>query len=384
MKAVLYSTVISFLLMLPSWANSQVIDEQSRQATKAQLTYLQEKIHQISKTIANRQKKYNQAINQLEKNEKSISDVSKQLRFTKKSLRENRDELIKMRANKKMLTLKKERHTVILKKQIKNAYMHGSQAYLKLLLNQKSPAQLGRNVVYYRFLNDARIESINTLKKTVAELDTIKLAIENKVIELAELKRKQENRRKSLNRQVKKREKLVAELRKKLRKEGKELSSLKANEKEVIAILDAINEVVHVAHFDLDGLSGLEGKLAWPLNGKLKNKFGSNRDDGKLKWKGVLIDAPEGKDVRAIHHGRVMYADWLRGFGLLTVVDHGSGYVSLYGHNQSLFKEAGDWVQAGELIATVGQSGGNEQAGLYFEIRKGAKPLNPTKWCSNG
>lgn len=384
MKAVLCSLVVLTFLPAQAWSANQVIGEQSRQATKAQLSYLQEKIHQISEAIAKRQKKYTEAISLLEKNEKSIGKVSKQLRATKKALRENRDQLIKMRADKKLLTVKKERHAAILKKQIKNAYMNGSQAYLKLLLNQKSPSQLGRNIVYYRFLNDARIDSINELKRTVAELDAVKMAIEKKVVHLGELKRKQERRQADLNRQIDKRAKLVSQLRKQLRREGKKLSSLKANEKEVIAILDAINEVVHVAQFDLDGLTGLEGKLDWPITGKLKNKFGGDRDDGKLKWKGVLIDAPEGKDVRAIHHGRVMYADWLRGFGLLTVVNHGNGYVSLYGHNQSLYKEAGDWVQAGELIATVGQSGGNEQAGLYFEIRKGAKPLNPTKWCRNG
>jgi septal ring factor EnvC (AmiA/AmiB activator) len=112
--------------------------------------------------------------------------------------------------------------------------------------------------------------------------------------------------------------------------------------------------------------------------------FGRSRNAGKLKWNGVLIKASEGKDVRAVSHGRVAYADWLRGYGLLLIVDHGDGYMSLYGHNQALYKETGEWIEAGEVIATVGQSGGQQEAALYFEIRHNGKPSNPARWCKRG
>jgi septal ring factor EnvC (AmiA/AmiB activator) len=127
----------------------------------------------------------------------------------------------------------------------------------------------------------------------------------------------------------------------------------------------------------------LRGRLNWPSRGKLITRYGSARKVGKLKWQGVNISAPEGTEVRAISHGRVAFSDWLRGFGLLTIIDHGDGYMSLYGGNQSLFKEVGDWVEAGEAIASVGNSGGRQDSALYFEIRHNGKPSNPLKWCRN-
>jgi septal ring factor EnvC (AmiA/AmiB activator) len=120
--------------------------------------------------------------------------------------------------------------------------------------------------------------------------------------------------------------------------------------------------------------------MSWPAKGYLKNLFGSVKAEG-VTWDGVFITAEEGSEIKSIHHGKVAYADWLRGYGLLIIVDHGEGYMSLYGHNQSLFKEAGDQVQAGEPIALVGNSGGQNKPGLYFSIRKKGKPTNPTKWC---
>ena len=125
----------------------------------------------------------------------------------------------------------------------------------------------------------------------------------------------------------------------------------------------------------------LKGKLVWPALGKVKRLFGKKRQSGRLRWKGVLIEARQGNNVRAVAAGRVAYADWLRGYGLLLIIDHGDGYMSLYGHNESLFKETGDWVSAGDVIASVGKSGGRKLSSLYFEIRHKGKPVNPTRWC---
>ena len=125
-----------------------------------------------------------------------------------------------------------------------------------------------------------------------------------------------------------------------------------------------------------------KGKLPWPVNGRFLNNFGQPKNYGDLKWNGVLIKAELGTPVRVVSHGRVAFSDWLQGFGFITIVDHGDGYMSLYGHNESLFKQTGDWVQAGEVIATAGDSGGQPTSGVYFEIRSRGKPINPSKWCS--
>lgn len=123
------------------------------------------------------------------------------------------------------------------------------------------------------------------------------------------------------------------------------------------------------------------GKLYWPAKGKVKNLYDHWRSVGKVKWQGNIIKAKEGAPVHTISNGRIAYSDWLRGYGLITIIDHGDGYMSLYGHNQTLLKEVGDWVENNEIIATVGSSGGLKSVGLYFEIRHNGKPSNPSRWC---
>jgi len=134
---------------------------------------------------------------------------------------------------------------------------------------------------------------------------------------------------------------------------------------------------------DKEPFHNQKGHIPWPVQGKLLAKFGSSREKGDLKWNGVLISAAYGEPVQAISHGRVAFSDWLQGYGFITIIDHGDGYMSLYGHNESLFKQAGDWVESGEVIATVGDSGGQPGPGVYFEIRARGKPINPGLWCSN-
>ena len=126
----------------------------------------------------------------------------------------------------------------------------------------------------------------------------------------------------------------------------------------------------------------LRGKLNWPVKGDLKNRFGSLRKGGKLRWQGVRIAADSGNDVEAVSPGRVIFADWFRNMGLLIIIDHGNGFMSLYGHNERLLKKAGDWVSAREVIAKVGDTGGQQEPNLYFEIRRGGNPVNPALWCS--
>ncbi len=129
-----------------------------------------------------------------------------------------------------------------------------------------------------------------------------------------------------------------------------------------------------------DPFAGQKGSLSWPLRGRLVNDFGQPRAGGRLQWQGVMLGAERGTEVRAVYHGRVAYADWLPGMGLLMVIEHGDGFLSLYGHNESLYREVGDWVEAGETIGTVGDSGGKLLSALYFEIRRGVTPLNPHQW----
>jgi septal ring factor EnvC (AmiA/AmiB activator) len=160
---------------------------------------------------------------------------------------------------------------------------------------------------------------------------------------------------------------------------------MEQNRKELEKLVAAIEKAVANLEVpdDYQPFKAARGTMPWPIGGKRANSFGRPRNEGKMRWQGVTIPASEGDSVKAIHHGRVVYADWLRGSGLLMIIDHGEGYMSLYAHNQSLLREVGEWVSAGTPISTVGNSGGQEQSALYFEIRHQGKPTNPTKWCKD-
>ena len=161
------------------------------------------------------------------------------------------------------------------------------------------------------------------------------------------------------------------------------LKQLQLDQVELQRVLDMIEEALVNLELpdEYRAFGELRGDMPWPLQGKRRNRFGQSRNSGNLRWQGVTIAAPEGSTVQAIHHGRVVYADWLRGSGLLLILAHGDGYMSLYAHNQTLLREVGEWVSAGSAIATVGDSGGQQSAALYFEIRHNGKPQNPTRWC---
>ena len=182
----------------------------------------------------------------------------------------------------------------------------------------------------------------------------------------------------ALNQNKSNRKKTIASLNKKLLSEQEQLTKLKAQESNLTAALQKL-EALMQKEIDLNGLSKLKRKLSWPVKGRIMRSFGS-RKQGYLKWKGVLLSASIGKQVRTIHNGTILFSDWLKGYGLLTVIDHGDGYMSLYAHNQTLLKSVGDRVETGEPIALVGQSGGVDQAGLYFEIRHQGKAVNPKLW----
>jgi septal ring factor EnvC (AmiA/AmiB activator) len=174
---------------------------------------------------------------------------------------------------------------------------------------------------------------------------------------------------------------IVEQLTKEINTDNKKLEDLEISQKELEQLIESVQETLANIDFSqpLEGIKHLKGKLKWPTKGKHIQKYGS-RLTGGLRSNGVIIKADEGSAVKAIHYGRVVYADWLRGFGLMLIIDHGKGYMSLYGYNQALYKQVGDWVEVDETIAIVGQSGGRKESALYFELRSKGKPFNPKRW----
>ena len=347
---------------------------------KQELVQLKGKIKSLQTSLSKTRKKQSTALKQLRRAEKRIATASKILRSTLSQLKKKERDLTKLHSQQEKLEKNKSEQKKALAEQLRSAYINGKQEYLKLLLNQKDPEKLGRMLVYYDYMNKARSDQVNALQATLNELNNIDSKIRSEIQKLNLLRRSKESETKQLIKLQTKRQSLVATLSKEIVFKSDELTELEINAQELQQLIDSVRETIDEMDFSqpLEGLKKLKGKLRWPTQGKQIRRFGA-RYQGQ-KSSGVLIASNVGNDINAVHHGRVVYSDWLRGFGLLLILDHGKGYMSLYGYNQSLYKDVGDWVEAGEAIATLGQSGGQKVPALYFELRHQGKPVNPKRW----
>jgi septal ring factor EnvC (AmiA/AmiB activator) len=267
-----------------------------------------------------------------------------------------------------------------LAQQMRAAYMIGRQEPLKLLLNQQDPARAGRMFAYYSYFGRARagvIAAIDTDIQALATLDAQLAADEQR---LDDLQSATADEVKQLEAARAQRDAALVAIKADSRNSAQVLQRLQAQQGALTALLRDLKSAIAPFPSDANGAFGnVRGRLAWPVGGHLAARFGQVRAGG-LKWDGMLIDTERGADVRAVYRGRVIYADWLPGLGLLTIIDHGDGYLSLYGHNDRLYKAVGDTVSAGDVIAASGDSGGSSRPQLYFEIRKGSRPLDPGPW----
>ena len=281
----------------------------------------------------------------------------------------------------------RERHldeeSAVLAAQVRTAYMSGSQEKIKLLLNQRDPATLGRLMAYYRYLNEYRAGNIEAVIEQIRKLDELRAQIAAEEARLATLARARYDELGRLGRSQDERKAVLATLRRKIADEGEEVERLAAQERDLTRLIAELTSILSDYPISSEQpFSEHKGKLTWPVAGRLLHDFGQPRVGGNIKWNGVVLAAPRGREVRAVYHGRVAFADWLAGMGLLVIVDHGEGYMTLYGYNETILKDTGDWVAPGDVIATVGDSGGQAEVGLYFELRRGTKPENPRRWIT--
>ena len=234
---------------------------------------------------------------------------------------------------------------------------------------------------YYDYVLEARALKFDEYTKTITRLNQVEPEINQTVDNLQQIRKGLERKHGQLLSQREQRELTLKRLRSVIRTKDDELRILEKNRGELEKLIAAVEDLINDLPIpnDYQPFNKLKGKLPWPVKGKVANRFGSTRK-GKVKWDGLLINASQGTPVKAIHQGRVIFADWLRGQGLLIIIDHSDGYMSLYAHNEVLFKEPGEWVQTGDVIAKVGNSGGRKSAGLYFEIRHRGKPSSPKRW----
>ena len=264
--------------------------------------------------------------------------------------------------------------------QMRAAFLIGREEPLKLLLNQRDPARAGRMFAYYSYFGRARAEQIQRIADHVTRLDTLEVRLAQQESQLAQLETTRLGELDRLEKARGQRTAVLAELTQEARSQALSLRRLQAQQAALEKLLHELRRATE--RFPVDSTSQfakLRGSLTWPVGGRVLARYGETRAGG-LKWDGMLIGTPRASPVRAIYRGRVIYADWLAGLGLLVIVDHGDGYLSLYGHNDSLFKRAGDKVTAGDTIAAAGDSGGRSNPQLYFEIRRAGKPIDPRPW----
>lgn len=380
------SGVLVLALLLPATVSSA--DE--RQAKAQELHRLQAQIQQLRAALEAGRKQQKDLRTELHTSEREISTLSESITRLERRSQEQAGELHKLMQREKDLQTGLVSERGALAAQVRAAFIAGRQEQLKLLLTQQDPAVAGRTLVYYEYLNRARAERIAAVMQRLQELTQVRHTIAHRREELDGLRAQQQQERRALEELRVVRAALLEQVSSDVRDKGHALKRLLEDEQRLQQVLrelerprvDALAKAeTHRTNGARGSFADLKGKLPWPAPGPLGANFGATRNLGDLRWRGVFITAPEGQEVRAIAHGQVVFADWLRGFGQLLIIDHGGGYMSLYGYNKNLQKGTGAWVESGEVIATVGNSGGQDQYGLYFEVRHNGEPVNPGIWC---
>jgi len=354
--------------------------------SEKQLKSVLRKIDKLKQAIDAKEDSKSQYIKQLKTIEGDIGRLGQKIRALGKEIGSKQSELKSLRATRLEHQRQLSRENEYLAEQVYAAFTLGQQEKVKLLFSQQDPQTLQRNLVYYQYFSNARVDLINAVQGNIDKIIETEQLIQQARLDLEKNQQALNKQKKQLNQDLGKRKTIISSLDKQLKKQGGNLSRLEDEATQLQNLIKSIEKLFIDApesEISRKSFAKLKGKLAWPLKGKLRKLFGRTKPESDLRWQGVKIEAANGSHVMAVSHGRVAFADWLRGLGNLIIIDHGNSYLSLYGHNESLFKTAGEWVEAGDVISSVGSSGGEQKAGLYFEIRKKGKPQNPTRWCKS-
>ncbi|MDZ7752050.1 MAG: peptidoglycan DD-metalloendopeptidase family protein [Gammaproteobacteria bacterium] len=381
-RPVLLLLMVAALAAAPSLAGA---GPQEVQADKeAELRLVKERIQTLNRRLKEMRGAKTRTEQELEEHDRRVARLAREGGHTERQVEATRRRLAALREQQSELQARDRAQTAALARQIRSAFIMSRQNAVKLMLNQNDPAAVQRALTYHDYINREYRTAIETVRRRLAELAAVARRIGEEEARLATLHRQLEQERRQLEAEQHRRRELLRTLTRDIASRGQELAHLNSNRRELERLIEelgqALADIAPMPERER-AFATLRGQLPWPYGGRTVYRYGSARGIGNLRWQGVVLAGRPGEPVRAIHHGRVAFADWLRGFGLLIILDHGDGYMSLYGHNQTLIKETGDWVDSGEAVATVGASGGIERPGVYFEIRKNATPLDPAAWC---
>jgi septal ring factor EnvC (AmiA/AmiB activator) len=361
-----------------------------------QLDNLRKRIAAMQREMDNTSESKAEAADALRESERAISDSNRKLAELAIQQRAADHKLGELQAQQQRLGNTLESQQVLLGKLLYQQYLEGKQEYLGLLLSNRDPDQVARDLHYYRYIARDRAVWLTSLRDNITALDTVSQATRKQRNELESLRAEQSSQQKTLEREQFARKQMLGKISLQLRQQRREINRLQRDENRLAQLVDKLTRMLAKPksgslfrnndlpdnRFDGNPFDQLKGKLTLPVRGEVTNRFGTPRPDSTVQWKGLFLRTSTGQSVKVVAAGQVVFADWLRGFGNLLIVDHGKGYMSLYGNNETLYKQVGDILRGGDTVASVGNSGGNEESGLYFELRHESKPLDPMKWLA--
>ncbi len=368
----LYATLLLLCCVQP-----EVVAQQQQEQ---ELAELKQQIQLSERQLKQQQQQLEKAEQQLQSSDRALAKASDALRSTEQQRQQLTQQESELSSEKSQLEQRLQQQQALLASQLKSAYSLGQHDYSRMLLNQQDAATLERVLSYYQYFNRARLQQLNQLNNTIAQLQQVLAELADKQQQLADTLRTLQQQQQLLLTAKTRQQQAVTTLQATLQQQGRQLDYLRQNEASLQTTLDELRKRAQQS-LELKGLSNQKGSLNWPLKGSLLQRFGDSRQGG-MSSRGILIQSSEGAAVQAIADGQVIYADWLKGYGWVIVLDHGNGYMSLYGHNQNLLKQPGARISAGENIALAGMSGGQASAGLYFEIRNKGEAVNPLQWLN--
>jgi septal ring factor EnvC (AmiA/AmiB activator) len=352
-------------------------------SSAAQLERVRQRLQLLQEDIGRTQQTRRDARQQLASIERKVSDTANRIRRANQDVAGKESRLRKLKDDKHALQRRLGAQQDALARQVRASYVVGRQDYLKLLLNQEEPGEVGRVLTYYRYFDSARARQIEGINQELDELNQVETAIADEVRALAELKDRLAAQRRVLVAMQTERRGILDGIDSELRDKERQLVRLRDDERQLMELLERLRSEFADIPADVNQgirFARLKGKLPLPARGRILVQYGAPRGAGQSRSQGVVIGSDEGDDVRAVAPGRVAFADWLYGYGMVLILEHGDGYMSLYANSESLAKEVGDWTEAGEIVASVGNTGGRRDAALYFEIRHNGKPQNPARW----
>jgi murein hydrolase activator len=383
--------ILRLMVLLMGLVAAAGADEHGRLAEKTrELGAVQERIKRLQKAVSGLDQQRDGLTGQLAALETEYGRLSDATREMEARIRATGQEAEQLKQQRDRIRQRVVDHNQALVGQVRSAYVLGRQDWLKLLMNQEDAAASGRVLTYYRYVNRARAVQLQSLGRDLDEARGVEDALQARLRGLEDTKVELDRKRLQLDQSKAERETLLAALERERKDKNARLLQLNEDASRLQNLIAALREVDDAtpeldsddggASFAPSAATGGKSRLGWPVMGDLRQRFGAPRMSGN--WDGVLIAAREGDTVRAVAGGRVAFADWLRGYGLLTIIDHGNGLMSLYAYNQSLQRDVGDWVEAGEVVSRVGSSGGQSEPALYFGLRDKGRPIDPLLWCA--